>query len=84
LSESVALIPEVPAEIFKALTPFQDVAINSAQLSIQWLNELASKLPERYHWRWRSVEAFEAESREILLVAKDQLPLNTLYWFDTR
>jgi hypothetical protein len=83
LRENVALIPEVPAEVLKALTPSEDVAINSARASIQWLNELASNLPERYQWRFRTVEAFTAESREILLAAKDALPLNTLYWDDS-
>jgi hypothetical protein len=82
LPENVALIPEVPAEILKTLTPSEDVAINSARLSIQWLNELASKLPDRYHWRFRNVEAFNAELKEMLPPAKDALPLNRLYWQD--
>ena len=76
----VPLIPEVPAEIISALTPSKHVAINSAQDCIRWLNEMASKLPARYGWRFRTVEAFNAEVAQ--LRHGDVEGLNRLYWQD--
>jgi hypothetical protein len=78
----LTLVPELPEEILKALTPSKDVAINSAHLCIQWLNELASELPTRYGWRVRTAEAFTAEFHELAAMVKDALPLNRLYWED--
>jgi hypothetical protein len=64
------------------LTPSKDPAINSTQQCIQSLNELASKLPERFQWLFRSVESLAAECQEIRPTLKDVLPLNRLYWED--
>jgi hypothetical protein len=58
-----SLIPKVPEEILKALTPSEDVANNSAHLSIEWLNELASTLPDRYHCRFRCGNVTQAGLR---------------------
>jgi hypothetical protein len=66
-------------------TPSKEMAINSAQLSLQVLNELASKLPDRYRWRFRTEEAFSAEFQELAesqSTTKDFGPLNRLYWED--
>jgi hypothetical protein len=83
--QNLALIPELPEEIVRALTPSKEIAINSAQLSLQVLNELASKLPDRYRWRFRTEEAFSAEFQELAesqSTTKDFGPLNRLYWED--
>jgi hypothetical protein len=80
--ESVVLIPEVPSAILEGLTPSSDVAINSTHLSIKWLNELASALPPRYSWRFKTVEALAAEVEEMQSNVADALPLNRLYWED--
>jgi hypothetical protein len=76
----VSLIPELPAEIIAALTPSKHAAINSAQDCIKWLNEMALKLPARYGWRFRTVEAFNAEAAQ--LRRGDVGGLNRLYWQD--
>jgi len=52
------------------------------------LNELSSKLPRRYGWRYRTVEGMRAEVAEIAASAKiaatpaKALPFNLLYWQD--
>jgi hypothetical protein len=80
--QSLALIPQLPEELFRALTPSKHAAINSAQQCIEWLNELASQLPDRYRWHFRTADAFNAEFRELQSRAKDMQPLNRLYWED--
>ena len=75
-------IPDLPPEILKALTPSDDIAINSAHQSVQGLNMLAAKLPSTYHWRFRTVEAFTSEQEEMKRTARNVLPFNQLYWED--
>lgn len=80
--KTVARIPDLPPEILKALTPSDDIAINSAHQSVQGLNMLAAKLPSTYHWRFRTVEAFTSEQEEMKRTARNVLPFNQLYWED--
>ena len=79
---TIVRIPELPPEILKALTPSDDIAINSAHQSVQRLNMLAAKLPSNYHWRFRTLEAFASEQEQMKRTARNVLPFNQLYWED--
>jgi hypothetical protein len=75
-------IPEFPERILKALHPPANYFITHANLIIEQLNGLSSKLPQRYGWRFRTAEAFDAEAESIGRSASDMFPINVLYWKD--
>jgi hypothetical protein len=73
-------IPEFPKGILEGLLPSENYLITHATLSVEQLN---GKLPDRYGWRFRTAEAFDAEAESIRQNAADMFPVNLLYWKDT-
>jgi hypothetical protein len=73
------MVPKLPRSIIGSFLPSEDVAINSVDLAISWLNELAAGLPSRYGWRFRTVDALKAETEEIVSSGASVLEVNQLY-----
>jgi hypothetical protein len=77
-------IPRLPARLVDRLLPSEDIAINSIEHTIAWLNDLARRVPSKYGWRFRTSEAFLAELQEITSSTENPfLDINRLYWTDT-
>jgi hypothetical protein len=81
-------IPRIPKEVLRRILPSENPFVTDADGMIGRLNELSSKLPRRYGWRYRTVEGMRAEVAEIAASAKiaatpaKALPFNLLYWQD--
>lgn len=78
----------MPKEVLRRILPSENPFVTDADGMIGRLNELSSKLPRRYGWRYRTVEGMRAEVAEIAASAKiaatpaKALPFNLLYWQD--
>lgn len=75
-------IPPLPKGILRQLQASESPFVAGANDMIGQLNTLSKKLPHRYGWRYRTVEAMNSEMATIESTAVDALPLNTLYWRD--
>jgi len=75
-------IPRLPKEILRRLRASKNPFVTDADGMIGRLNDLSKKLPRRYGWRHRTVEAFNVEVATIESTATDALPVNALYWKD--
>jgi hypothetical protein len=77
------LIPKLSSRLIDRLLPSEDIAINSIEKTIGWLNDLVSRIPSRYGWRFRTATAFVAELHQIApSSANPILAINRLYWID--
>jgi len=87
-SNRIDPIPRMPKEVLRRILPSENPFVTDADGMIGRLNELSSKLPRRYGWRYRTVEGMRAEVAEIAASAKiaatpaKALPFNLLYWQD--
>jgi hypothetical protein len=87
-STRIDSIPRIPKEILRRILPSENPFVTDADFMIGRLNELSSKLPRRYGWRYRAAECMRAEMAEIAASAKiaatpaKALPFNLLYWKD--
>ena len=83
MSNKLNLIPKLPKGILNLVMLSDNYFILNVNQIIEQLNGLSSRLPRRYGWRFRSVEAYRAELEAIDNSAIDALPANLLYWKDT-
>lgn len=76
------LIPRLPKEVVRRLRASTNSFTVDADQWIEKLNVLGAKLPHRYGWRFRTVDAINEEAKVIASTASDKLALNALYWQD--
>ena len=79
---SVVQIPPVPKTLEHVISRSTDPWIKSLHAGIKNLNDFSAHLPHKYVWRFKNVEAFNAEVAEALTTATDMLPVNQIYWRD--
>jgi hypothetical protein len=81
MNEKMAFISPLPDQLTAQFRPTNFLEIETVNLAIEALNEFAGRLPPRYHWRFRTVEAIAAEMNEAQ--PRTALTLNRIYWQDT-
>ena len=83
-------IPRIPKEVLRRILPSENPFVTDADGMIGRLNELSSKLPRRYGWRYRTVEGYESWRWQRLPPLQEDrrhtgqkpCPLTCLYWQD--
>jgi hypothetical protein len=82
MSQTIA-VPPIPNSIKEAISRSQNVWVKQADQSIKGINDLAKLLPEKYGWRFRTVDAFKSELAQVKQEKKgDCLAINQFYWRD--
>lgn len=74
---------EVSSALHDAILNYECPRIKRLLPAIGGLNAIAQGLPDRYHWRFKSAEAFQSEAARIPRGGDAVRTLNTLYWRDT-
>jgi hypothetical protein len=75
-------IPALPTEVSALFRGSSNPWVQQTDNHIKLLNDLVSRLPLQYKWRFRTVEAFRAEYEEVDATANDALAINWLVWKD--
>lgn len=76
-------IPPFPNEVMSAITPLDDLVLSMVNPNIEALSNLAGLLPDRYHWRYRTAEAFKSEMVDLSKADPNPSAINKLYWTDS-
>lgn len=74
---------EISQPLRESLIGSDDIRISRLPTVIDSLNYLAAQLPERYHWRFKTSEAFQEEKAKLLIQNAAIVDKNALYWRDT-
>jgi hypothetical protein len=76
-------VPPLSRSIKATVSRSQNEWVKRVDQSIKDLNDLAKLLPRKYGWRFRTVDAFNAEIKRITEEYKgDCLAINRFYWSD--
>ena len=75
-------IPFLASAVTKTLNESNDPWVSRTDEHIRAFNALIAKLPKQYRWRFRTVEAFNAEVENVAETSSDCLAVNQLYWRD--
>lgn len=79
---SNVLVPLLPADLLALISLDSDPFLCSINENIESLNKLGRLFPERYNWRFKTVEALKAELGELLSSGAQPADINCLYWID--
>jgi hypothetical protein len=81
-STDSALIPNLPNALRASVAGSANWFVLNIGDMIAQLNALGAKLPKKYGWRYRTVEAFTAELNELAEAKNSVFECNKLYWKD--
>lgn len=77
-----SVVPQVPSRILDELFA-SNIWIGRVNESILEFNNWLVRIPEKYHWRFKTSEAFTAEVNELRLEGPSFQKLNSIYWVDS-
>lgn len=78
----VTNVPDFPKKIIHEILPSANPFTQNIHKMIEAINGVCALLPDKYEWRYRTSDAYKAESECIYAFSRDALSMNTFYWRD--